>query len=162
MSKGPFQEFIPVTGTVIPIKTIYLDAIEGGRVEKKFIEAGAMVTEGDPILQLANTNLVLDIMFREAQFFEQSNNLRNTRLLMEQNRLTLRQQLTEQDYQLLRLKRLYDRNQELLKKGLVSQQEFDQVRDEYNYYNRRKELAEESFKQDSVFRQLQVQQLESS
>ncbi len=162
VNQGPFQEFIPVTGTVIPIKTIYLDAIEGGRVEKKFIEAGAMVNEGDPILQMANTNLLLDIMFREAQFFEQSNNLRNTRLLMEQNRLTLRQQLVEQDYQMQRLKRLYDRNQELVRRSLISQQESEQVRDEYEYYRKRKDLAEESFKQDSLFRQLQIEQLESS
>jgi energy-coupling factor transporter ATP-binding protein EcfA2 len=91
VTRAPFQEFIPVTGNVLPIKTIYIDAIEGGRVEKKFVEAGAFVKEGDKILQLANTNMLLDIMFREAQFFKQSNNLRNTRLLMEQSRVTLRQ-----------------------------------------------------------------------
>jgi multidrug efflux pump subunit AcrA (membrane-fusion protein) len=96
LAAGPFQEFIPVTGNVLPIKTIYLDAVEGGRVEKKFIEAGSMVKEGDEILLLTNTNLLLDIMFREAQFFEQSNNLRNTQLLMEQSRLNLRQQRHKQ------------------------------------------------------------------
>ena len=41
--KGPFQEFIPVNGVVLPLTTIYLDAVEGGRVEEKFVEDGAMV-----------------------------------------------------------------------------------------------------------------------
>ncbi len=162
VARGPFQEFIPVTGSVLPIKTIYIDAIEGGRVEKKFIEAGAFVKENDKILQLANTNLLLDIMFREAQFFEQSNNLRNTRLLMEQSRLNLRQQLNDQEYQVQRLKRLNERAAELREKNLISQQEFEQTRDEYEYRRRQKELAIESFKQDSIFRQIQVEQLETS
>jgi HlyD family secretion protein len=162
VARGPFQEFIPVTGSVLPIKTIYIDAIEGGRVETKFIEAGAFVKEGDKILQLANTNLLLDIMFREAQFFEQSNNLRNTRLLMEQSRLNLRQQLNEQAYQLQRLKRLYERAAELREKNLVSQQEYEQAKDEYEYRRVQKELAFESFRQDSLFRAIQIDQLESS
>lgn len=162
VTRGPFQEFIPVTGNVLPIKTIYLDATEGGRVEKKFIEAGSMVKEGDAILLLANTNLLLDIMFREAQFFEQSNNLRNTRLLMEQSRLNLRQQLNEQGYLLQRLKRLYERATELREKNLVSQQEYEQAKDEYEYRRNQKDLAVESFKQDSLFRAIQIDQLESS
>jgi len=162
VARGPFQEFIPVTGNVLPIKTIYLDAVEGGRVEKKFIEAGSMVKEGDAILLLTNTNMLLDIMFREAQFFEQSNNLRNTRLLMEQSRLNLRQQLNEQGYQLLRLKRLYERAAELREKNLVSQQEFEQAKDEYEYRRNQLNLAVESFRQDSLFRAIQIDQLESS
>lgn len=162
VARGPFQEFIPVTGNVLPIRTVYLDAVEGGRVEKIFIEAGNMVKEGDKILQLANTNMLLDIMYREAQFFEQSNNLRNTRVLMEQSRLTLRQQLNDQTYQLQRLKRLYERAVELREKNLVSQQEFEQAKDEYEYRLKQKELAFESFKQDSLFRSIQIEQLESS
>ncbi len=162
VARGPFQEFIPVTGTVLPIKTIYLDAIEGGRVEKRFIEAGTFVKEGDIILQLANTNLLLDIMYREAQFFEQSNNLRNTRLLMEQNSLNLRRELTEIDYQIQRLQRAHERAVELVKKNLISQQEYEIARNDYEYYLKRKDLAIQSFKQDSLFRQVQIENLESS
>jgi len=162
VARGPFQEFIPVTGTVLPIKTIYLDAIEGGRVEKRFIEAGTFVKEGDVILQLANTNLLLDIMYREAQFFEQSNNLRNTRLLMEQNSLNLRRELTEIDYQIQRLQRAHERAKELVKKNLISQQEYEVAQNDHEYYLKRKELAIQSFKQDSLFRQAQIENLESS
>jgi len=97
---GEFQEFIPVIGTVIPIKTNFLDAIEGGTVEKIYLEAGSFVNKGDQILKLANTTLLLDIMYREAEQFQQSNNLRNTRLAMEQNALVIKAQLLDLDFQL--------------------------------------------------------------
>lgn len=100
VTKGEFQEFNPIIGNVMPIVTVYLDAIEGGRVEEKFLEAGALVRAGDKILRFGNTDLLLNIMWREAEFFEQSNNLRNTRLLMEQSRLSLMRQLNELDFQI--------------------------------------------------------------
>ncbi|MFQ5709606.1 MAG: efflux RND transporter periplasmic adaptor subunit [bacterium] len=162
VTRGPFQEFIPVTGTVIPIKTIYLDAVEGGRVEKIYVEAGTMVKKGQPILKLENSDMLLDIMFREAELFQQSNNLRNTRLAMEQNRLNLKKQLTEYDYRTLKAQRLYERNKKLLEKNLISQQEFYDAKDEYDYYVKERELAIESFRQDSVFRKVQIEQLEAS
>ncbi len=162
VTRGPFNEYIPVTGNVIPIKTVYLDAVEGGRVEQIFLEAGTMVQQGDKILQLGNTNLLLDIMFREAEFFEQSNNLRNTRLAMEQNRLNLMSQLIDLDYQILTLKRRYLQNEKMAEQNLISNLDLEQSRDEYQYNLKRRTLAIESFKQDSVFRKIQIRQLESS
>ncbi len=162
VSRGPFQEYIPVTGAVIPIKTVYLDGIEGGRVSRKFVEAGTMVQAGDPLLELENTNLLLDIMRREAELFEASNNLRNTRLAMEQNKITLQGDLIEMDYQIKKLKRAYLRNQELLNKSLISKENFEISRDDYDYYVKRSKLAVKSFKQDSIFRSVQIGQLEAS
>jgi len=162
VEKGPFQEFIPVIGTVLPIKTFYLDAMEGGRVEEVYIEAGSLVHEGDKILKLANTNLLLDIMYREAQLYEQSNNLRNTRLLMEQKRLNLRRELMELNYQIQKQGRIFKRSEILAEKNLISQQEYEQTKDEYEYLLKRKALALETQKQDSIFRQVQIKQLEAS
>jgi len=162
VTRGPFQEFIAVTGTVIPIKTIYLDATEGGRVEKIYLEAGSYVNKEDKILKLANTNLILDVMYREALLFEQSNNLRNARLLMEQNRLSLKRELVELNYQLANKNRAYHRAKELQTKNLISQQEFENIEDEWGYLTKRKELALETQRQDSIFRHNQVDQLEAS
>jgi HlyD family secretion protein len=162
VSSGPFQEFIPVIGNVIPVRTIYLDAIEGGQVEEIFIKAGNLVEEKESILQFSNTNLVLDIMYREAQFFEQRNNLRNTRLLMEQNRLSLQKELIELDYRIQTLKRQNDRYEEMLQNNHVSKQEYEQINDEYIYVIKQKALAIESYKQDSIFRKIQIEQLEGS
>lgn len=160
--KGEFQEFIPVTGTVIPIKTIYLDAMEGGRVDKKFVEAGTFVKKGDKILQLGNTNLLMDIMYREAEMFQQSNNLRNTRLAMEQNRLALQAQLLELNYQIQQQKRTFRQQSELYKKNLISELEWEEARDRYDYLMRNRELTMLSHKQDSIFRETQIVQLEIS
>ena len=159
---GGFQEFIPVTGRVKPIRTIYLDVIEGGKVDSLFIEAGSFVEKGQKILRLSNSNLILDMLNREAQLFEQINNLRNTRLALEQNRLNLRQQLLDLDYQIVTLKHSYDRNEVMYKKGLLSQDEYDTVKDEYDYLLKKRVLTFESHKQDSVLRLVQVDQLQSS
>ena len=159
---GGFQEFIPVTGRVNPIRTVYLDVIEGGKVDSLFVEAGSFVEKGQKILRLSNSNLMLDMLNREAQLFEQINNLRNTRLALEQNRLNLRQQLLDLDYQIVTLKHRYDRNEIMYKKGLLSQEEYDAVNDEYDYLLKKRVLTFESHKQDSVLRLVQVDQLQSS
>ena len=101
-------------------------------------------------------------MFRVAEFFEQSNNLRTTRLLMEQNRLNLKSQLNNLNYQVLRFERQQKRNEELLKKNLISQKEFEDTDDQYNFYLTSKELAIETYRQDSLFRQVQIEQLEAN
>src|SRR5690606_12382704 len=92
---GTFLDFVPIRGSVTPLDTVYLDAVEGGRVEQVFVEEGVLVEAGDPILELSNTTLQLDVISREAQVSEQLNNLRNTRLAMEQNRLSLKSTLVE-------------------------------------------------------------------
>lgn len=162
VKEGPFQEFIPVNGTVIPIQTIYLDAVEGGRVEKRFVEAGTMVKQGDELIQLSNTSLLLDIMYREAELFQQSNNLRNTQLAMEQRKLELQAQLIELDYQITRIGRVRDRNVALLGKSLISQREFDEVNDEFEYLMKRRLITLETHRQDSIFRANQIIQLQAS
>jgi HlyD family secretion protein len=162
VKKGPFQEFIPVTGNVIPIKTVYLDAMEGGRVEKIYVEAGTFVKKGDPILLLGNTNLLLDIMYREAELFQQSNNLRNTRLAMEEKQLQLRTQILDLDYRIKQQKREYDRTTELRNLNLISEKEWEDARDQYEYLVKNRELTLLSHQQDSVFREIQINQLEAS
>ncbi|HEX7344658.1 MAG TPA: HlyD family efflux transporter periplasmic adaptor subunit [bacterium] len=160
--EGPFQEFIPVTGTVIPLKTIYLDAVEGGRVETVYLEAGSFVNKGDKILKLANTDLLLDVMYREAELFQQSNNLRNTRLAMEQNRLALKAQMLELENQLRKKERTFREFGVLYDKKLIALREFEEAKDEYEYLKAKLELTEKSQEQDSVFRAAQIEQLELS
>jgi HlyD family secretion protein len=99
VQRGPFQEFIPVMGEVLPVQTIFLDVEEGGLVEKIYMEAGSALKKGDKILKLSNTSLLMDIMYREAELFQQINNLRNTRLLFEQSRLALERDLADLDFQ---------------------------------------------------------------
>lgn len=162
VTRGPFQEFIPIMGNVLPINTFYLNAVEGGRVEEIYLEAGTLVKEGDGILRLANTNLLLDIMWREAELFQQSNNLRNTRLSMEQYRLRLNQDLAEINNQLRQQKRTYERYEELVKDNLISKHEYELAKDQYEYLIKKKELTIESQRNDLEFRLGQIDALEAS
>lgn len=162
VTRGPFQEFIPIMGNVLPINTFYLNAVEGGRVEEIYLEAGTLVKEGDGILRLANTNLLLDIMWREAELFQQSNNLRNTRLSMEQYRLRLNQDLAEVNNQLRQQKRTYERYTELVKDNLISKHEYELAQDQYEYLIKKKELTIESQRNDLEFRRGQIDALEAS
>jgi HlyD family secretion protein len=162
VSKGPFQEFIPVIGEVMPIDTYNLDAVDGGRVEEIYMEAGSVIKKGDKILKLANTNLLLDIMWREAELFQQSNNLRNTRLQMEQYKLQLKQELATIENKLQQQKRVYERYQELIKDDLIAQHQFELAKDEYEYLVKAKQLTIESQQNELEFRQAQVDALEAS
>jgi HlyD family secretion protein len=106
--------------------------------------------------------LLLDIMYREAELFQQSNNLRNTQLAMEQRKLELQAQLIDLDYQIIRSQRVRDRNVALLSKSLISQREFDEVNDEYEYLLKRRSITLQTHHQDSIFRANQIRQLQAS
>lgn len=162
IERGPFQVYIPLTGSVRPLRTVYLDAMEGGRVESVMREVGSLLEAGDTILHLSNTALLLDIMNREAQLFEQRNNLRNTRLAFQQNALRLETELLDLKRQLDLAERSYEQYAALYERDLISQNEYETARDEHNYLKRRLELTTEAQRQDSVFRNLQVEMLEGS
>jgi HlyD family secretion protein len=159
---GPIRETLAVEAAVQPLATIALDAVEGGRVERIFVEVGSVVKAGDPIIQLENTTLLMDIMNREAELAQQSNNLRNTRLSMEQFKLQLSQQQTDLDNQILQQKKLYDRYAELDKDNLISKQSIEQARDQYDYLLKRKELMEKSQRSELALRISQLESLEQS
>ncbi len=162
VSFGPFQEYIVEQGAVMPLTTIYLDAVEGGRVEEVFVEQGERVQEGDPILRLSNAQLQLNVMQREAELFREANSLRQTRVSMEQRRLSLRSSMVDLDYQLLQAKRDYERQAQLLDQELISQEIYDASKDNYEYLGRKHAVTLESQRQDSLFQEVQIQQLEES
>ena len=100
VTNGEFEDFIPLRGRLVPSSTVYLDAIEGGRVEAVLVEDGTLVQAGDLIARLSNTNLQLEVLGREAAVTEQLNNMRTIELQLEQNRLSHKRNLVEIDYQL--------------------------------------------------------------
>lgn len=162
VERGPFQEFIAVSGTVIPRKSYFLDAVEGGRVDTVYLEAGSFVKQGDPILKLVNTNLRLETMYREAELFQQSNNLRNTKLEMARNSLEMRRQLLELRWLIRKQGRINEGNDTLAGQDLISAREYEEAADELRYLEERLELTREVHRQDSLYRQNQIEQLEAS
>lgn len=162
VEKGPFQEFIPIIGNVLPQYTHYLDASEGGIVEVKYVEAGTRVNKGDKILKLTNTNLLMTHLNNEAQINRASNDLRTTRLQLEQNRLALKQQRSDAEYNLDNFKRAYERNKVLFEKDLISKQEYEDSKASFEYWAERHRLTIESQEKDLLFREVQIKNLEAS
>lgn len=159
---GYFQEYIAVDGTVLPIKTIYLDAIEGGRVAERYAEDGDQVITGQPIIKLLNTDLQLDFLQRETQAFDLINNLQNARNTLENNKVNRLNQLAEADFQCKESERIFDINSELHQNNLIGKQEYLQVKNTYEYHKKRKQLIEQSIIQDSVTAYEQMKQMRES
>ena len=159
---GIYEDFIPLRAAVEPERSVFLDAIEGGRVEAVLVEEGAFVEAGQPLIELSNTSLQLDVIAREAEVSEQLNNLRNTELAIEQNRLSLKSDLIEIDYQIVRLQRLVERFEELEGNQFVSRREYEDAVDELTYWRARRVVTEESQEQDERIRLVQIEQLRTS
>ena len=162
VERAPFQEYINVSGTAVPRQTVYLEAVEGGRVEEVFARSGQLVEQGDPILRLSNNDLRLRLMQNQSRLSEQSSRVQSQRFEMEQRRLETRQQLAQMDYKIQRLQREYERQKKLYEQDLVSKKEYQQVKDELAYQKRRRRLTRRSFRQDSLAQANRLRQQERS
>lgn len=160
--KGDFQEFIPVTGNILPKTTVFLDAVQGGAVEKKFVEEGAMVKKGDKILKLSNTNVQLNALQQEALTYQQINEARNSRLSIEQNSINLKRNLLAVQLTYQQDKRSYAREKALWEKKLTSKESYEQAQDNYLNSIEQKKLAEENFQKDSIKSASQLVQIDES
>jgi HlyD family secretion protein len=156
VAEDQFNDYITVPGTVEPITIIFLDAQEGGRVEEKLIEEGAMVKKGDIILRLSNPDLHLNILDSEAQLAEKENFLRNTQVTMEQERLSIKRELVSLKYDIERRERNYKQNEILMKDNLISREEFIRSKEDLDMARQSRDLFIERQRQDSIFRSVQV------
>lgn len=159
---GVFQDFIPVTGTVLAGTTRYLDAKEGGIIQSIEKETGDLVQEGDVILRLMNSSLELQVLSQQASIYEQINRSTTTRLSLNQNDLQQQQRLAEIDLQINLLKPQFERYKKLYEKDLISKREFEEIAEQYKYNKIRKELTYASYQADSTARMSQLQELNAS
>jgi len=162
VEKGEFKDYISLIGNVEPMTTIYLDVEEGGKVIEKVIDEGEMVKKGDVIVRLKNNDLNLQILNTESQLAYQTNELRNTLIGMEQQKINNKQQLLSIDYQIIKLKRNYEQNNTLYEKGFLSKEEYLVSKSDYEYAVKDRELRYEKMVQDSIFRENQKTQMNAS
>lgn len=152
VARGVFQDYIPQTGTVEPSRTVYLDAVEGGTIKRVVAESGAMLKAGDVILELNNLNRELTVLQQEASFNESINRARETRVTLMRNDLDQRQLLATIQNQLDIIEPQYIRQQQLFEKKLISKQEFEQTKANYEFNKKRMNIAYEVYRADSVDR----------
>jgi HlyD family secretion protein len=130
---GQFEDFIPLRARVTPLLTVYLDAIEGGRVEKVIAEDGASLAKGELIVELPNAELQLSTLARQTEVEQQINNMRSQELALAQTRLANERSLIDADLAATKARRQYEREQPLASKGFVSGKQFNDTRDQYQY-----------------------------
>ncbi len=157
-----FQEFITLNGVVLPESTIYLDAMEGGRVEEKFVEDGTMMTKGQPILRLSNTDLELQLANQETQVFNVLTQMQISKNNAEQNSINRQNQDAEVDNALKEAERVYILNKKLHEQKVIGLQEFQSSKNLYDYQLRRKKLTEQIMKTDATSMKQQVDQMGES
>ncbi|MDB5247175.1 MAG: HlyD family efflux transporter periplasmic adaptor subunit [Segetibacter sp.] len=162
IKKGSFQEFIPVNGIVLPITTIYLDAMEGGRVEEKYVDDGTMMTKGQPILRLSNTDLELGLVTQQTNVYNLLTQMQISRNAAQQNTVNKLNQMTDVESQMKEAERVYNLNKHLYEKKAIGLQEFRQSENNYNYYLQKKGLTKQILKQDSTSNLQQLTQARQS
>lgn len=160
--QGTFKDYININGSVAPIRTIYLDAEEGGKVEKRLKEEGEMVKTGDVILQLRNGDLKMTIMNSESNLAYHTNELRNTQISIEQQKIHNKQELLTIDHNLVRYHRNYLRNKAFYDEGLISEEEFLVIKEDYELAQKNRELIYQKMIQDSIFRENQKQHMDEN
>lgn len=146
----------------MPIKTVFLNALEGGTVEEIFAEDGKNIQKGEPILRLNNPQLQMDAINREAQLLDQQNNLRNTRLAMDKQTTALKESLLQLNFELKQLKKTHELNKKLLTENLIAKNDYEKTEDEYNLKISKRKLLLQDIKNDSVFRMTQTGQIDAS
>ena len=158
ITTGIFEDYIPIRGRIMPRTTVFLDAIEGGRVDEVYVEDGDVLKKGDLIISLSNSTLQLNVTNAEAQVAEQLNNMRTIELNLEQNRLNNARAILEIRHQIDSLQRDLDGDRQLGKEGFISKRELQDKEKDLVYQQERLKLALESKETDD---HLQKQQLEA-
>ena len=162
VEEGEFNDYVSLSGIVQPMTTMQLSPLESGVVERIVAEEGTMVKAGDVILEMSNKQLSMQILQSEADLAEKQNILRNTLISMEQERLSLRQEMLQLDLEVTRKQRTYKQNWELFNEKLVAREVYLQSKEDYELALSRRNLVRERQRQDSLYRTVQVAQLDEN
>ena len=160
--RGEFNDYIRVTGQVQPMTTIQISPLEGGVVQEIVTEEGSKVKKGDVILVLSNESLDLQILNSEAELAEKENILRNTMISMEQQKLSVHQEMLQLRIEVRRSRRAYESAKELYAEKLISREEWLKAEEDFMLASDRLELVETRAKQDSLYRDVEITQMRES
>src|SRR5690606_28159775 len=150
VKEDAFREFIPINGTVLPITSIFLDASVGGRVEEKFVEDGAHLKKGDPIMRLSNTDLELSLVSQETQVYNNLTQMQIAQTSAQQASIATRNQMADVENALKEAERVYNLNKYLYENKAIGSQEYQKAVNEFNYEKERHTLTRENVLPDSI------------
>ena len=158
VKKGVFQENIPVNGVVLPLTSIFLETQEGGQVEERYVEDGTVMTKGQPIVRLSNTNLLMSTMNQQNTVFNTLTQMQINRNAAQQNTVNKLTQMADVESQYKEAERIYNLNKKLYGQKAIGLQEFKKSENDYNYYAQKRELARQILKADTISTKQQMLQ----
>jgi len=159
---GTFEDFLPVRARVTPLVTVYLDAVEGGRVEKKLVEDGAQVTQGQLLAVLSNAELQLSTLEKQAEVEQQLNNMRSQELALTQTRNSNLRDLNQAETDLAKARRQYDLYKPLADRGFISKKTVNDTKDDLDYQSKRLAILKQSIAQTEALQSSQLSQLRAA
>ena len=159
---GVFDDFLPLRAKVTPLVTVYLDAVEGGRVEKKLVEDGAQVTQGQMLAVLSNAELQLSTLEKQAEVEQQLNNMRSQELALTQTRNGNLRDLNQAETDLAKMRRQYELQKPLADKGFVASKVLNDTRDDLRYQEQRLQILKQSIAQTEALQSSQLRQLRAA
>jgi HlyD family secretion protein len=162
VARGRFDDFLPLRARVEPLVTVYLDAVEGGRVEQRLVEDGAVVSQGQMLAVLSNSDLQLNVLARQTEVTQQINSMRSQELALAQTRLANQRALIEADLAAAQARRQYELQRPLAERGYVSQRQFQDSRDVYNASRERVGVLRRQQATDERLQSSQLAQLRAS
>ncbi len=162
VERGEFNDYIRVSGQVQPMTTIQLSPQEGGVVDRIIVEEGSTVRAGEPILILSNDKLDLEILNSEAELAEKENILRNTMIQMEQQKLSVKQDELTLSLDVKRNRRAYEQKKALYAEKLIAREEYLKAEEDYELSRQKYELVKERAIQDSLYRSVEIEQMQES
>jgi HlyD family secretion protein len=162
VEQGTFDDFLPLRARVTPLVTVYLDAVEGGRVEKTLVEDGASVVAGQPLAVLSNAELQLSTLEKQAEVEQQLNNMRSQELALTQTRNSNLRDLNQAETDLAKMRRQYELQKPLAEKGFVSSKIFKDTQDDLRYQQQRLQILKQSISQTEALQTSQLSQLRAA
>ena len=162
VTKGEFNDYIRISGQVLPMTTIQLTPREGGIVQEILIEEGSKVRAGDEIIRLSNDDLDMSILNSEANLAEKENILRNTMISMEQQKLNVNQEKLQLETEVRRQQRSYESQKALYEEKLISREEYLRAEEDYFLARKRLELVLNRAAQDSLYRAVEITRMQES
>ena len=159
---GEFQDVVSLNGVLEPGRTVHITALQGGRVEEILVEDGAFVEVGEQLMRLANSDLALDFMNRETQIVEQINNLRSTRIQLDQNKRQVQEQLLDVKYRYQERVRTFSIDSSLYRQGAIPKGDLDASKNELSYLKGLIDLTRERLETDEAYRRMQLDRIDQS
>lgn len=161
ITQGKFDDYITIDGKVAPIATIYMDAYEGGRVEERLIEEGAMVKKGDIILKLDNMKLFEQILASESNLALKQNDLRSTKLTFDSRQVEGRKSLATSSTELQKFRRNFEQNQALFDEKLISKEAYLLSKENYELAQKQYYIIKEQTESDNDLRKTSLTELDA-